>query len=283
VGARRAISCVLCVLAVSAGGPARAEEKKACFEAYERGQRLRRASELRASAKELSTCAREACPAMIRKECSQWLEEVDNALPSLIFAVTGPDGHDVTDVKVSMDGEVLVTSLSATAVPVDPGAHRFRFEREGLPTIEQEHVIREGEKLRRLSASFATGQEPAEPVGPAPSDRAEPTTRPTPMIVYVLGGVGVAALGGFGFFALSGVNDKRKLEACRPFCSKDDIDANKRTFLLADVFLGLGVVSIGAAAVLFFTRPEAAVRSALLAFDAVPAPGGGLVTFRGSL
>lgn len=262
---RRSIVLLGALLLLAPRAVLAADEKKVCLESYEKAQRLRADAKLRASTKELVTCSREVCPAMIKGDCGKWLEEVDQSLPSVVFAVMGPDGKEVSDVKISMDDEVLATEVTGTAVVVDPGNHSFKFERGGA-TVEERFVIREGEKRRKLEVSFAP--KPAPPPAATPGTQPDPTrpppetaspegSRPVPALVWVLGGVGIAALGAFAGFAIKGMGDKSDLDRCKPSCPQEAIDDNKKTFVVGDVFLAGGLVALGAATILYLTRPTA--------------------------
>ena len=265
-------ACALLVLASTTAwsGFAHAEDDKAaCLDSYVKAQKLRQDAKLRTAMSELAKCSREACPAMIRAECTKWQTETEQSIPSVVFSVHGPDGSDLTDVKVTMDDEVLASDLKGTAINVDPGPHRFLFERPGNAPKELKLVVLlEGEKRRKIDVVLAAADRaPAAtpvtlpPPPPAKGEKGEDApsgpSRPIPTSVFVLGGIGIAAFGGFVGFALSGYSGKSDLDDCKPFCSKDQIDDNKTTFLISDIFLGVSVVSLGVATYLFLTRPEA--------------------------
>ncbi len=55
-----------------------------------------------------------------------------SALPSLVFDVKSTSGKLLGDVRISVDGMPAVEA-SATAMAVDPGAHKVRFETPGQP------------------------------------------------------------------------------------------------------------------------------------------------------
>ena len=76
------------------------------------------------------------------------------------------------------------------------------------------------------------------------------------MLTWILGGVGVASLGGFAFFALRGGSTRSDLDSCKPFCSQDDIDSSKQNYVIGDVFLGVSIVALAGAVILYVTRPE---------------------------
>ncbi len=275
-------------MAMLAARPVVAETTDACLHAHEQSQRLRLQGKLRAARAELITCSQNVCPRMVRTECSKWIVEVDAVLPSVVIAGRGPEGQDVSDVRVSVDGQVATERLDGKELSVDPGPHKFRFERAPSAPIEQDVIIREGEKARPLVADFrkqvpaspasqaSSASAPGESSSSAPAREEPPRSRPVPTLVYVLGGVGVAAVGGFAAFAISGYSQEQSLQStCSPNCSKSDTDAIKRKYLYGDILLGVGVVSLGVATVLFLSRPEkaAAVRGGVHV-DVTPTVGG---------
>ena len=71
----------------------------------------------------------------------------------------------------------------------------------------------------------------------------------------MLGAAGVAGIAVFATFALLGKSDQRHLEAtCSPSCNPADVDALRTKFLIADVALAAGVVSLGAATYLIVSQ-----------------------------
>src|SRR5690606_38994715 len=130
----------------SAGAP----DKAACIKAHDDAQASRAARKLIDARSQYVTCSHEACPVMIRDECSKGLREVDEAPPPLVLSASG-DGKDVTDATVLLDGERLQGGLDGRAIPVDPGPHVARFERQGAGTVEVNVVAREGEKNRLVN------------------------------------------------------------------------------------------------------------------------------------
>jgi hypothetical protein len=48
------------------------------------------------------------------------------------------------------------------------------------------------------------------------------------------------------------------LDACKPTCNKSQIDDVRSSYVIGDISLAVGVVALGAAAVLFLTAPEKA-------------------------
>jgi hypothetical protein len=257
-------SAVLFALALtSVALPAFADEKAECLDAYEKAQRVRQEAKLRESKKQLAVCARDACPASIRKDCGRWLDEVEQATPSVILRATDANGADLKDVSVTMDGEAIASSLTGTSIPVDPGAHKFTFSPAGSTPIIVDAVIAEGEKRRVIAMPPKTNATPQRPM-PLDQDLGKTgpaTERPVPILTYVLGGVGVVSLGGFGFFALRGSSTRSDLDSCKPFCSQDDIDSSKQNYVIGDVLLGVSIVALAGAVILYVTRPERPVQT----------------------
>ncbi|MBX3221177.1 MAG: hypothetical protein KF795_11705 [Labilithrix sp.] len=287
-----ALAAVLTGLA-SAAAPTTAAasepDKAYCADTYRNAQIQRKSGALLRARESLLVCVSDRCPSMMQPDCTRWLTEVEAALPSIAFAAKGVDGKDVTAVHVTMDGQHLTETLDGKSISLDPGSHTLRFEHASEPPIEQTIMVREGEKARVVSVSWAKtekttpGGEPAEP-------RSE---RRTPTSVWVLGGVGVAATATFGALALHGMSRRSALEKeCFGSCRQEQVDSIKTQLLVADVALGVGVVSLGVAAVLFLTsggsssterdRAEgarSAPRPGFVSFGVAPQPNGGAASF----
>lgn len=264
------------VAAVFPATAARADAKSTktvCIEASERGQELRDEGKLLDAREKFLACAAQSCPPIIKTDCADWLSDVIARTPSVVIRARGPDGRDVTDVRVSMDGKPLTGSLDGKAVSIDPGQHAFRFERDGSPALQEAVLIREGEQRRMLEVSF-------QPDGSASSSPRRLGEKPgpegrIPPVALAVAGVGLAGVAGFAVFGLiakSDVNEMR--ETCAPGCAPSDVDAARTKMILANVSLGAGVLALGAATWLTLSsssrgRPSSAVL--LLS----PVPGGG--------
>jgi len=259
-------------VAPHAAEAAPADKNKAqCIAAYEQGQKLKHDGKLKDARKQFLVCMQDTCPALFRKDCDQWLNEVDQTMPSVVFAAKGPKKEDLAEVTVYIDGEKVLDALDGKAIQLDPGNHIIKYEHGDLPPIEQSVLIRVGEKNRALTASFAKpkgdGEAPDQPGG----------SRPVPAMTWVLGGLGLVALGSFSYFGLTGKSDADKLQDCKPYCAEADVDSARQKLLIADVSLGVGLVSLGAATYLFLTRPSASEEAPTTGFrwQLAPLPGGG--------
>jgi len=245
-----------------------APDKKACLAAYDETQKLKKSGKLLAAKKQALVCAQSECPAVVRDDCTSWSVELDKSTPSIVLVVTDADGKDITDAKAFIDGEEVTSHKEGKAIALDPGSHKLRVERVGYDTIEQELVAHEGDKNRSIAVKFPKkGGDEAPPKAtpePPPADstpKTVTTARPVPASAWLLAGVGVIGLAGFVTFGSMGNSKKSDLDArgCKPDCPSADVDAAKRDYLIADVALGVGVISLGVAAVLVLTRGEETV------------------------
>jgi hypothetical protein len=208
-----AVASAAVVVCATMAVPAHADEIDRCLAAHTQSQRLRIAGKLRAARDALLVCAAEACPAIVRAECGQTLEEVKTDLPSVVVDAKDASGKDVVGVTVAVDGAGSVETFRGNALSVDPGTRTFRFEAPGRAPIEQQVVVRQGEKNRVLSVTFPSKEASHTDMPPAAE------SRPVPLASMVLGGVALLGAVGFGAFALSARSDVEHLrETCEPRC-----------------------------------------------------------------
>jgi len=234
------VGCALAVTLLAA--PAHADPTKAdCVAVFERAQTEREQGHLKAARQDLLVCSSDACPAAMHKECIGRWREVESALPTVVVEVVGPGGRDLTDVRVTCDGALVLDRLEGRAVPMDPGPHACQIEPTGAPARDEQLVVQEGEQHRLWRISFES---------PRPSAEAPPeTARSVPTWVWVLGGIGVAATGVGAAFEISGLVQKGNLDGCRPNCAQSGVDSAKKAFVVGDIALGVGVASLVAAGV----------------------------------
>jgi hypothetical protein len=237
---------------------AAAAESTTCTDSYEKAQEEKVAGHLNAALVHLKNCIAPACPKFVRDDCSRWMDQAESAIPTVVFAVRR-DGKDLTEVEIFCDGTPLLISLDGKAVPVDPGLRHFSFSVPGLDPIQQQTIIREGERNRIIEVEFGTPKKgDASPKPTADADLlAKPDERGMVMRYLPYGMAGLAALGaaGFALFAIEGSNQKGDLErSCSPYCRSSQVDDVKTKYALADTCLAVGLVSAGVATYLFLTR-----------------------------
>ncbi len=247
----RIIVAVLCAVIWLLSSPwARADEAVLeCVKAAEDAQSQRSNHQLRAARLKFLLCAQPTCPAVVRNDCSGWLADVDKVMPSVVVQARDTRGVELTDVRVSVDGDVLAERLDGLAIPVDPGVHLFQFERAGVPPLQQQILIREGEKGRALPITLAAVASP-----PAVPER--PVHR-TPPLTYVFGGLAVGGFAGWAYFGLNGIHEAHEIAGmpCAPTqtCDPGLVAAARRHLIAGDVSLAVGLLSTGAAAYIYFS------------------------------
>jgi hypothetical protein len=259
----RIIVAVLCAVTWALSSPwARADEAVLeCVKAAEDAQSQRSNHQLRAARLKFLLCAQPICPAVVRNDCAGWLADVDKVMPSVVVQARDTRGVELTDVRVSVDGDVLADRLDGLAIPVDPGVHLFQFERAGVPPLRQQILIREGEKGRALPITLAAAATP--PVAP------ERPAHRTPPLTYVFGGLAVGGVAGWAYFGLKGLHDAHDLAgmACAPTktCDQGVVDNARRELIVADVSLAVGLLSAGAATYVYLTDRRAQSSSSVRA------------------
>lgn len=299
--ARAAMVAGLLSLGVSIPRVARADAN-ACTGIHASGQREIKAGRLKSASKQFTACGSdEACPEAVRADCMDLFASVERMIPTVIFSVVDQTGNDVTGViKVHSGDSVLVDALDGRAVQVDPGQHHLRFELPWGENVTSEVLVREGEKNRLVSVKVVDPSKASSPVpepvagetssAPLPPPLAEEPVNRTPVGFWVASGIGVAALGTGTVFALMGRSKHSSLADCSPNCApalETDYDAMKRNYLIGDIAFGAGIVSVGVAAVIYFTSGKPREESSTMAIprlDFVPARrgAGGTVVLSGA-
>ena len=259
---KRGASAVSSAFAVAAIlGAATAHADPACIAAYEQTQTLRKDGKPAAAKVQAAICAREACPALLTKDCNKWLAELEAAIPSVVLDPRTAAGGLRVDVRVKLDGAPLAEKIDGKPLAFEPGSHVFIFEADGAAPVERTVVLREGEKNKKITVTLA----------PAPTALGT-EARPIPLGVWIFGGVSVVALTTSAILAIDGLGKKSDLESCKPHCAPSDVDAMSARFTLADVTLGAGVMAGAAALYVFLTRPAGEAVPAASSARARPAP-----------
>jgi hypothetical protein len=222
----------------------------ACAAAYEHAQTERKAGHLDAARQQLVSCAAAACPGWMVKDCLSWAEDVERATPSVILDVT-VDGERATAVEALLDGKPWIHEITGRALPLEPGGHTITFVAPGFGRTEKKVVVNEGEKLVRVQAVF----EKPRPAAPPVNHGENTASRPVPAAAWVLGGLGVAALGAGSALLISANSERSNLEgSCKPFCNDDSVDSLKVRYLAANVAFGVGALSAATALILYVGR-----------------------------
>lgn len=235
---------------IGAAAPARADaapDKALCITAHDKAQASRAGRKLIEARASYVTCSHDACPDMIRGECSKGLRDVDEAIPTLVLSAS-VDGKDATDAKVVLDGERLDKGLDGRAIPVDPGPHIARFERPGSGTVEVKVVAREGEKNRLVTGTFVLSTTGSSTNG---NNGKEGGSR-FPYVPVAFAATGVIALGAAAFMHIDMTDRANELgTSCAPRCAQSDRDALSDRLVLRNVAFGVGIGALAVAAVTY--------------------------------
>jgi hypothetical protein len=232
------VALLLGAVAVAMPGRARADETDACIAAAEHAQVERKAGRLREARDGFVVCARDACPALVRRDCARWLAEAEAATPSIVLRVTDAAGDVTSGARVTVDGRPSDEALEGRALDLDPGPHEVRVERAGAAAVVRSVVLREGERGRVVSVALDGGV----------AVRAASAPRSTSVTPWILGGSSVALLAAGGALWGVGLSSRSDLYATcgvARTCTQGQIDGSRGDLIAGDVLFGVGLLAGG--------------------------------------
>lgn len=178
----------------------------------------------------------------------------------------------VSDATITIDGGTVSTGLAGTEIPLDPGAHAITVTAPGKLPFEKkiELVERQPPIVVEVTLHDEAVTSPVVPStedDPGKKDVVDPPEHPSHgpgALPWIVGSIGVAALGGAGVFYLMRASTISDLDsACqgpnRTQCpqSKSDVaDKGKTYSTVSAVLLGVGAVGVATAVVLFLVAPS---------------------------
>jgi hypothetical protein len=285
MGLRGLLPAAIGIAVATLSGHALATDVEACVAAHSEGQVQANKGKLMDARAQFLFCVSEACPEVVRSECSSLLQELEPKLPTVVLGASTPSGNDETEVEVFVDGVKFAEMLDGRALPIDPGQHELKFRTADGRETTKSVLIREGERARsivvelpdkRAASVFGSGpsanpDDPA-PKAPAVTPAAKPTAEPVPgdlppedepppadagggfqwknsYTAYVLWGVTAATLGTFIGLGVVGTNEGN---ACTPRCTDAEVSSVQLKYNVADVMLGASIASAAAGAYFFF-------------------------------
>jgi hypothetical protein len=253
-------------------GRAQAASPDACVRAYEGAQENRLEGRLRAAGENLLECAQATCPAFIRHDCTRWLEEVQTAQPTVVF-VARREGRELDTVTITCNEQRVAERLDGRAIRLDPGKQSCRFEALASAPVTLALLVLEGQKNRIVEVDLAPRTDPPPPVASEPRHEPRSTLRPAPL---VLAGAAVLGVAGFAALGASGLSAEHRLrDTCAPDCAASEVQSVRLRYRLADISLGVGLLSAAAASYLYWrSTPE---RPLDVAVNVGPAGGAVLV------
>jgi hypothetical protein len=279
VSARLGAACaaLLCAsLAPRASLADGASTVEKCVADHVAGQEARLDHHWLAARERFRACAAASCPAPLVTECTGFLRDLDERMPSLLMTVRDGEDHDVTSGELWLDGAAVPQSSWGVAIDVDPGAHELRFQREGKVVAQQTVVTAERERGRAVKLVVS-----ATPSSSSASAAATPAP-PRRTIGFVIGGVGLAAALAGGVVQITAAADYGSLQKqCAPACHLDQVGDLRTRAIVADAlgFGGLAVLAAGAAIALW---PRGEAKAPATAIAPLVAPQAGGVVWTGS-
>jgi hypothetical protein len=215
--------------------------KAECLSHHEAAQVARRERRLLDTRAALRICSGAACPAAIRADCVDWLDQVAHSVPSVVVTARAR-GADVLAVRVLIDGKVAAEKLTGFALEIDPGPHKFRFESPPWPAIERDVLASEGVKDRPIDVEFA-------PPLPDATLMLARTEAPKPFRLersdYVFGGIALAGFTTLAVFGGTGLYDVHHLQTtCASFCTHEQVQDVRTKLIIADIGMAVGVVAL---------------------------------------
>ncbi len=200
----------------------------------------------------------------IAEEITKARTELEQKIPKLVIE----RGRGADAIKVELDGVVLGDTQIGADISVDPGTHVVvgivapgrRFKRQvALAEGATERVVLD---VPSELAESAAGEPPASaspPVGEPSRPASEPSKPSNSAAPWILGGVGLVSLGVSAVFYKMRNDAKHDLDqqcigtTC-PDTLKDTQSKGQTYAALSGVTLGIGIVAVGAGALLLVSR-----------------------------
>jgi hypothetical protein len=206
-----------------------------CMSAFEQGQIAERRGKLRLSREHLAVCLRAECPTAVRTECAPLFEEVSHRIPTVL-----PSCRD-TSIRITSRGELRIdgqeTAFLGTGIEVDPGSREF--------VVLGTH----GRSTEKVSLSIVESKRTQIVEFPC----ADATPRQSLLMPGIFVGVSALAAASFAGFGIDGLHRRGNLSACRGHCDDELVSKVERSYLGANISLGVSILSLGIAAVLYFS------------------------------
>jgi hypothetical protein len=203
-------------------------------------------------------CARATCPKVVSERCQKWKDAVEAAVPTIKLTLVDGKGGPIGGARVLVDDAAVVVPDDGV-VTLDPGPHGVRAEKSGFRPGEARFELKPGDKDRPVTLRLELAAAPSASASASASVAVAPPSS-IPTAAYVVGGIGVVAVGAFVVLGLSGKHTENNLAStCAPSCSPDDVSSVRTRYIAADVALGVGVAALGVATWLALTTKDDSV------------------------
>jgi hypothetical protein len=164
---------------------------------------------------------------------------------------------------VRRDGQEIPIAALGTPIPIDPGRHSIEATAPGYSVWSTSVEIGTSADRKTIAVPklslLPVGERGGAPAAPAPEPDGAGRTRRT--AGFIAGGVGVAALGVGAVLGVIAADEAGSAEDDPALCpgkqctpaGREEIDAASTKALIASIAFGVGVVAVGAGAVLILT------------------------------
>lgn len=182
--------------------------------------------------------------------CDAQIPLLEKKIAHVVVNVASP----AKDTHVTLDGVELGQAAWGTAMMIDPGAHVIDVTAPGKAPFHADLTIADAPETKTVDV-------PA--LGDASSDASSTTTVAAPTssskrtLGFVVGGVGVVALGVGTYFLIHGNSLKNEVND-DPHAPDvhDKVSSQHTAITIAEVGLGVGIAALGTAAWLIATSPS---------------------------
>jgi hypothetical protein len=219
-------------------------------QSHEQAQLLRLDGKLLESRAALQSCADDACPEVLRRDCIQWQAELSREVPTVVFEAITDEGV-AAGVRVSVGGKPITHRLAGKTVELDPGRYVFRFVLPDGSVRDVESMVRQGERKLLIRADFRSPTPPATsqsallmPQSAEVSPDQDSERRRVPTISYALGGLALVSAGvAVGFGLSTRTKERNALGGCAPDCTRARVDEIRRSAMVTDIALGVSLAA----------------------------------------
>jgi hypothetical protein len=203
---------------------------------------------------------------------------LDTAKPKIAGLTISVAGSAAADLHLTVDGQVVASTLLDSELPADPGDHVVEASAPGflkatgrvtLGTADKKTISLKLEvdpnapvpapAVAGDDAKAGTVAQPAQPkpqAHPAPVVPPEPKAPPSHAAAYVSWGVGLVGVGVGSAFGLIAMRDKHALNCDSNVCpasSRDSVDSAKRAGNISTVAFGVGGAGLLLGTILYFS------------------------------